>query len=99
MRIIYWKAITICGLIDKDASKPAKTQAIRILLAGPAHAMSPAPLLWFFKLLGLYGTGFAQPTITGCMPKRSGIESKSGRMTEPTGSIWLIGFIVRRPMR
>jgi len=48
----------------------------------------------FLKRLGFTGTGFAHPT-----KKPVPIRHINGTSTVPTGSIWLIGFNVRRPAR
>ena len=41
-----------------------EAKAISKLLSGPAMETSSTPLLWFLKLPGLIGTGFAQPKPT-----------------------------------
>jgi len=71
----------------------AITIANRILEIGPAIATNNSPHLWFFRLYGLYGTGFAHPKI-----KLVFIRIKiPGTKKEPTGSRCLIGLRVNLP--
>jgi len=57
--------------------------------AGPAIAIKAAPNKGFFKLKGLYGTGFAQPK---AILKPVIINENMGTKKEPTGSKCLKGF-------
>ena len=52
---------------------------------GPASAVMAIPLLGFLKLLGLTGTGFAQP------------KPNSKRNSAPNGSTLAMGLKVKRP--
>ena len=78
--------------ITRRIMKP-KTRAIDKFEAGPAKAMRNSPVLLFFKLYGLYGTGFAQPKVK---PAKYVI---SGTTIVPIGSMCFNGFRVRRPCR
>ena len=62
-----------------------EAKAISKLLSGPAMETSSTPLLWFLKLPGLIGTGFAQPKRTSAI------------MINPTGSKCFKGFRVYLP--
>lgn len=69
----------------------ANIKAIHRFEKGPAKATIASPHLLFFKLYGLYGTGLAHPKIK---PEKL---VRIGTMTEPTGSMCLMGFKVSLP--
>ena len=53
-------ALSIPRLEEKRIINP-KAIAIKKFESGPAAETISSPHLWFFRLYGLYGTGFAQP--------------------------------------
>ena len=68
--------------------------ARKIFIIGPANATKNVPnfLGWSFEKFT--GTGFAQPIRNGALV----IKSKSGKTIEPSGSICLMGFRLKRPI-
>lgn len=70
-----------------------KTSAIKRFDNGPAAATIAGPHFWFFRLYGLYGTGFAHPKINP-VPEKA---RSAGIITEPKGSICGIGLSVSLP--
>lgn len=73
--------------------KSPKKIAIDKFAMMPAEATQSVPLLWSFRLLGLYGTGLAQPIKNGAWV----ITNNNGRTIEPNKSRCFIGFKVNLP--
>lgn len=96
LMMTMYEAISINGVITPCCTNliiHPKMRAMTRFESGPAAAIRNSPERLFLRLYGLYGTGLAQPkTNPGVM-----MAIISGRMTEPKGSICLIGFKVSLP--
>ena len=87
--IMVRKAANVGGKIvepKKTLNNKPKITAREILESGPAIATSAGPHFLFLKLLGLKGTGLAQPIINTGAPNSAGKAKSNGRIIEPKGS-------------
>ena len=81
------------AMSGKNRKIKPKNKAINKFEPGPAKETFKSPHFWSLKLKGLTGTGLAQPKRKGLLV----ITNSKGTRMEPIGSMWLMGFSVRRP--